>query len=465
MSLKTVVMHLSEYNRQLWKQVSDFDIAEYSYNYGFALRLATENKWSLSFTDAAIEEYKKFMFLAAISEEMIAPAAIVDTVWHLHLIYSDAYQSFCKVLGKEIRHIPSRKEQAEQEQFGAAKHFTQKVYEPVFGPMPEAIWKYERMYDSLHLSHASYTPEKLKILALALIPGLIAGLYFLLQPVYRELDSAYFLPAYLVLGIIIFLVLRQYNQQYFKRLINGAAPSGFLFQLGSLELIALKSGAVQNCVHALTNELIVREHIAVDPLERLSAMSVPDTDQIAQLKVYEIFAREETPVLYDKVLFSTIHIPYFQAIKSFVDELRHYINTSKEYLRMVICNYSWLGGFLALGLVRIFTGLSAGKPIIYLLVLVLIFVIVTVHLLRQLKSGFFNKILPDHYLKSMPVPDPESALQWGYLQSGKLALTAAFIPVVIGSVATNNSDTGSGSSSATSCGSSCGSSCGGCGGD
>ncbi len=459
-------MHFSEYNRQLWEQVSDFDIAEYSFNYGFALRLATENKWSLSFTDAAIEEYKKFMFLAAISDDMIAPSEVVDIVWHLHLIYSDAYQTFCKVLGKEIRHIPSRKEQAEQEQFGAAKHSTQKVYEPVFGPIPEAIWKYESMYDSLHLSRASFTHRQLNILALALIPGLIPGLYFLLRPVYRGIDSAYFLPAYLVLGFIILLVLRLYNQQRFKRLIHSAAPSGFLFQLGSLELITLKNGTVKNCVHALTNELIVQEHIAVDHLdERLSAISVPDTRQIAQLKVYEIFAREETPVLYDKALFSAIHIPYFQAIQSFANELMHYISTSKEYLRMVICNYSWLGIFLALGLVRIFTGLSAGKPIIYMLFLVLVFIIITVNLLQQLKFGFFNKILPDHYLKSMPIAGQENVLQWGYLQSGQLALTAAFIPVLGASVATNNSDTASGSSCGTSCGSSCGSGCGGCGGD
>lgn len=460
-------MHLSEYKRQLWDQVSDFDVAEYAFNYGFALRLATENKWSLSFTDAAIEEYKKFMFLAAISEEMIAPSEVVDIVWHLHLIYSDAYQSFCKVLGKEIRHIPSRKEQAEQAHFEAAKHSTQKIYEPVFGPMPEAIWKYESMYDSLHLSRASFAPGQLDILALALIPVLIPGLYFLLRPVYRGIDSAYFLPAYLVLGIIIFLVLRQYNQQFFKRLIKGAAPSGFLFQLGSLELIALKSGTVKNCVHALTNELIVQEHIAVDHLERLSVIKAPDKDQIAQLKVYEIFAREETPVLYDKVLSRAVYIPYFQAIQSFASELKNYINTSKEHLRMVICNYCCLGVFLALGLVRIFTGLSTGKPIIYILVLVLISIIITLNLLRQLKFGFFNNILPDHYLKSMPVPGPENALQWGYLQSGQLALTAAFMPVVAGSITADNrgQDNTSGSGCGTSCGSSCGSGCGGCGGD
>lgn len=458
-------MHLNEQNRELWEQVSAFDIAEYSFNYGFALRLATENKWSFSFTDAAIMEYKKFMFLAAISEEMIAPSAIVDIVWHLHLIYSDAYQSFCKLLGKEIKHIPSRRQVEEQARFQAAKLLTQKIYGPVFGTMPEAIWKYESMYDSLNLSHASHSPEKINIVTLVLFPVLVAGMYFLLRPVYRGIDSTYFLPAYFVLGFIILLVLRQYNQQFFKRLINRAAPSGFLFELGSLELIALKSGAVKNCVHALTNELIVQEHIAVDDFGRLSAISVPDTGQIAQLKVYEIFAQEETPGLYDKVLFSAIHIPYFQAIQYFVNGLRHYISTSKEYVRIIICNYSCLGIFLALGLVRVFTGLSAGNPVVYILILVFVFIIITENVLRQLRFRFFSNILPDHYFKSQIVQEQGQELQWAYLRSGQLALTAAFIPIVGASISSAHHASSSGSSCGTACGSSCGSSCGGCGGD
>lgn len=455
-------MHLSEPNRQLWERVSAFDIAEYAFNYGFALRLATENKWSLSFADAAIEEYKKFMFLAAISEEMISPSVIVDTVWHLHLIYSDAYQSFCKLLGKEIKHVPSRKQAGEQATFQAAKLLTQKIYEPVFGTMPEAIWKYESMYGSLDLSRTSYTLGKINIVALVLFPVLVAGLYFLLRLVYRGIDSTYFLPAYFVLGFIILLPLRQYNQQFFKRLIKSAAPSGFLFQLSNLELIALKSGTVKECIHALSNELVLNGNIAVGSFNRLSVIQAPGQDKIAVQKLFEVFDQFESPVTYNKILSKAIDIPYFQVIQIFADQLRHYINTSRQYLHIVLLNYSLLGAFFALGLVRIFTGLSAGKPIIYILFLVFIFILLGASLLKRLKFRFFHEVLPDHYFKSPVFQQQEP--QWAYLESGRLALTAAFIPVVGASIATDRHAL-SGGSCGTSCGSSCGSSCGGCGGD
>lgn len=462
--LKIVVMHLNEQNRELWEQVSAFDIAEYSFNYGFALRLATENKWSFSFTDAAIMEYKKFMFLAAISEEMIAPSAIVDIVWHLHLIYSDAYQSFCKLLGKEIKHIPSRRQVEELARFKDAKLLTQKIYEPVFGAMPEAIWKYESMYDSLNLSRASYSPEKINTVTLVLFPVLVAGLYLLLRPVYRGVDSAYFLPAYFVLGIIIFSILGQYNNLQLKQLINRADASGCLFQLSSLELITLKSGKVKDCIHALSNELVLNGNIAVGSFNYLSVIQTPGQDKIALQKLFEVFDQFECPVVYDKILSKAMLLPYFQTIQTFADQLRHYINTSRQYLRMLLLNYSLLGAFLALGLVRIFTGLSAGKPIILILFLVFIFIVLAVYLLKHLRFRFFHKILPDHYFKSQGVPEQGQELQWAYLRSGQLALTAVFIPIVGASISSDH-HASSGSSCSTACGSSCGSSCGGCGGD
>lgn len=407
------------------------------------------------------------MFLAAISEKLIAPSEIVDIVWHLHLVYSDAYQSFCRVLGKEVLHIPSRKEASAQEQFAAAERLTQSVYTPFFGPMPEAIWEDKSLYDSLHLARASHTPEKVNILAVVLFFLIVAGLCLFVRPVYRNIDSIYFLPAYLVSGIIIILSLFQCNQQFFKRLIGGASSSGFLFQLTGLELIALKSGAINTCIHVLTNELVVREHLAIDHLGRLSAKNAPDKDQIAQLKVYEVLNQAEAAVVYDKVLCKAAFLPYFQAIQSFGEGLRHYLSTSKEYLRMVIWNYSCLGCFLALGLSRIFTGLVDGKPVVYSLFLVLIFTVPAVYLLRQLQSRFLSHILPDYYLKSIPPPVPGSAFQWSYLESGLQAFTTAFMPVAANSMVTvsPHPDAASGSACGTSCGSSCGSACGGCGGD
>lgn len=459
-------MHWEQQNRQLWEQVLSFDIEEYQFNYGFALRLATENNWSFSFTAAAIKEYKKFMFLAAISEEMIAPAEIIDVVWHLHLIYTDAYQSFCNVLGKEIRHVPSRKQLEEQVTFRAAWLHTQTIYTSFFGPMPDEIWKHKSMYDTLNLSVASYSVEQVKILVFALFPVLVWGLYALLKPVYRGIESSYFIPAYTILGIIIFIILGQYNEQQFKRLLNRVDPCSFLFRLSSLELIALKSGRISESVHVVTNELILNGNVIIGAHQRLSAVKIPDTEQIAETKVYEIFEQIEGPIVYDQVLYRAVHTPYFQAIQSFADHLSQYLMRSKELWRIVLLNYTLVAGLLALGVVRILSGLSAGRPVLYILFIVLFTLLMSVRLIKGLFLQFTHKVLPGHYLSSKIPVGNESAMQWGYLQSGKLALTAAFIPLVGTGMAINSDHaTSSGSSCGTSCGTSCGSGCGGCGGD
>lgn len=459
-------MHWEHQSRQLWERVLSFDIEEYQLNYGFALRLATEHNWSFSFTAAAIREYRKFMFLAAISEEMIVPGTLIDVVWHQHLLYTDAYQSFCVVLGKAIRHIPSRKESGEQAKFRAGWLHTQAMYTSFFGPMPDALWKHKSMYDTLNLSVAAYSVEQAKILAITLFPVLTGCLYVLLRPVYRGIASSYFLPAYIILGIIIFSILQQYSKRQFKRLLNNVDPSAFLFQLGSLELVTLKSGRVSESVHVVANELILNGNIVIGAHQRLSAVKRPDPERIAETKVYEVFEQTEGPVVYDHVLYRAIHIPYFQSVQSFADQLLQYLSRSKELWRIILLHYTLLAVLLAAGVVRILSGLSSGKPVLYILFIVLFILFLAIRLIKGVYFEFTRNVLPAHYLRSKTVPFYETALQWGYLRSGRLALTAAFIPVVAAGIATETDHPGaSGSSCGASCNSSCGSGCGGCGGD
>lgn len=87
-------------NTELWDKILQFDFDAPPSEYGFTTRLANENFWTEAFTELAILEYKKFMYLAATSEMMVSPSEIVDTVWHQHLIFTQSYQSFCALIGK-----------------------------------------------------------------------------------------------------------------------------------------------------------------------------------------------------------------------------------------------------------------------------------------------------------------------------------------------------------------------------
>ena len=100
-------MYFSHMNTILWNKILEFDLDQPAGEYGFSIRLANENYWTKNFTAQAIIEYKKFMYLAAVSEFMVAPSGVVDTVWHQHLIFTQSYQDFCNILGKQIQHVPS----------------------------------------------------------------------------------------------------------------------------------------------------------------------------------------------------------------------------------------------------------------------------------------------------------------------------------------------------------------------
>jgi uncharacterized protein (TIGR04222 family) len=85
----------------------------------FADRLANENGWRIAYADRVIEEYKKFLYLAAVVDHPVSPSDAVDQAWHLHLLYTQSYwDDLCRdVLGRPLHHGPTLGGAAEQ-----AKH-------------------------------------------------------------------------------------------------------------------------------------------------------------------------------------------------------------------------------------------------------------------------------------------------------------------------------------------------------
>ena len=61
-----------------------YDFSMPSVNLDMAKRMCLEYLWEPDFTYGALEEYKKFCFLA-ITEGDVTPSCVVDQVWHMHL--------------------------------------------------------------------------------------------------------------------------------------------------------------------------------------------------------------------------------------------------------------------------------------------------------------------------------------------------------------------------------------------
>ncbi|WP_371168502.1 glycine-rich domain-containing protein [Aliiroseovarius sp. 2305UL8-7] len=92
-------------NEKLWKAIQAF-----KFDNAFASSLAKKNRWDSAFTERAIAEYRKFLFLSQVSETPVTPSIIIDKVWHEHMTYTREYWDvLCKdILGKPLHHEPGR---------------------------------------------------------------------------------------------------------------------------------------------------------------------------------------------------------------------------------------------------------------------------------------------------------------------------------------------------------------------
>ena len=127
----------------LWSKLESFSLDNPNDALTFSQRLARENGWPPLFTERVITEYKKFIFLCAISPHPVTPSDEVDQAWHLHLAYTKSYwNGLCKnILGKDIHHTPTEGGPAERDKFVNYYESTLQLYRNKFGTAPpDDIW-------------------------------------------------------------------------------------------------------------------------------------------------------------------------------------------------------------------------------------------------------------------------------------------------------------------------------------
>jgi hypothetical protein len=113
----------------------------------FSVKLQEQQGWTREYTLRAIEEYKRFMVLAAVSPTEVTPSQTVDQVWHLHLQYTKSYRDeMCAgVLGKHIDHNPGDGAEGEDAHYSGQYLRTLQLYARVFGEAPPRdIWNFSQ---------------------------------------------------------------------------------------------------------------------------------------------------------------------------------------------------------------------------------------------------------------------------------------------------------------------------------
>ena len=178
-------------NNVLWRKIQDYNLDQPLSEYGFSTRLAYENKWPVRFTEKAILEYKKFMYLAATADGMVAPSAIVDIVWHQHLIFTQSYNAFCEVLGKKVEHIPSTHSRKEADHLAQANERTTNLYKEAFGEQPAEIWQVHTFEELLRLPKWPISIRTFLWIGIPIFIGLGVPAYVVLKDSYSAINNHY----------------------------------------------------------------------------------------------------------------------------------------------------------------------------------------------------------------------------------------------------------------------------------
>ena len=130
----------------------------------FASKIARKLGWSKKFALKAITEYKKFIFLGIVSDFSVTPSAIIDQVWHEHLLFTKAYREFCNdVIHYEFDHSPELVPMIDQTgTFNAQYLDTIALYKTEFGINPPYnIWAVPK-FDKQAVTIDGYESRKKK---------------------------------------------------------------------------------------------------------------------------------------------------------------------------------------------------------------------------------------------------------------------------------------------------------------
>lgn len=448
-------------NEQLWNQIVDFDFDNPPAEYSFTLRLAKENHWTKNFTQRAILEYKKFMYLAATANAMVSPSEVVDIVWHQHLIFSQSYERFCQILGKPIKHIPSTHDKKDFQKFEQAAFRTKELYTQNFGEQPASIWVQKDMYEGLNLRKSKLDLSIFIFIGTLLFLVLLMPAQMLLEPFYTTISGPSFLLNFIVFSGLVFIGLEVFNQARLKSMINKADKTSFLYQLVPSELIYLKNQDIAKVVHGFVDRLVVGKTIGIGTSYEMSLNNQRHDNSAEQIQVVTTL-NELGTTHYPALLQQLVTKPVFANTTNAIDQLKTYLKRSIQFGLTFYTNFVVLSLLIMVGVTRAMTGFLREKPTIIIVVLSAIVVLLSIVYLRRLLRLVLTSTIPKLYKRSLKKDkEAKDYWEWYYFLQEEAALAIAFVPLV------NYIDKNSqgGSTCGTSCGSSCGSSCGGgCGG-
>lgn len=455
--------------QELWEKIQTFQLDDPASAFPFSKKLAQQNRWTTAFTDRAIEEYKKFIYLCCISPNGASPSVIVDEVWHMHLTYTDNYwNAFCKkILLKDIHHHPSKGGTAEKHKHVNWYSGTISLYEKEFNQVPPAdIWPAEQP-STIDIEENIYEPGFLKTVVTIFTAAVV--IYITVLNLFRT-KGPDFLSYYIVLcigGLAALYILQKHKDSKLKLIVDENLPDKY-----TVYQMARYLYGNHRCYQTALVDLLKRAYVETSGKDYIIVRHdfVPDAGETNPLfrplmQTYrkdDVFTYNDGLGLIDRD--NVLH-PDLERL--------HRLSAKVDYQKLIIP-----GIVLLIGFARLLQGLANDKPVEFLTFEMLAFAMLS---LAVLESFSYTKSVRN-YVRDFWMNSNNNGHGNDIINNFSILGTSAIVSFteytvlnqVFGAVTAaekkNANDGSAGCNSSGGCssggdGGGCGGGCGGCGGD
>jgi uncharacterized protein (TIGR04222 family) len=456
----------------LYDRISAYSLDDIDSALPFSRRLAKDQGWTLAYAQRVIEEYKRFVFLAIASGHPVSPSEAVDRVWHLHLTYTHNYwNDFCpNLLGRPFHHHPTLGGPQEAKKHQQWYQNTLDSYSAIFRHQPPLdIWSptHQRFGSDRHKPH--FNPQTHWLLPKP--QQLWASLSTLRQ---RGLKTG-------ALGTIALMVTSCSSLNPLD--LTGGEFLWFYIvsSILGLWLATIATSIATQAPKAMSLELDVYDMAYLaDSNQRVNAVALMTLVEQGYLEIKGKIVHQAQPIAssahpIEKALWNQAK----SGLK--VDQIRIFYLSEMAQIRDRLEQEGLLGScitsplaqwvsriltiaIVTLGAMKIQVGLSRERPVLFLIILVIIFMLYSMALwISPLRSRHGDAVLGSLQSKHRltPILPIAVALSGIAILASNADPTLAALAVAF-SPPSSSGDSGGGGDSGDGCGGGCGG-CGGCG--
>ncbi|HIK42466.1 TIGR04222 domain-containing membrane protein, partial [Thermoleptolyngbya sp. M55_K2018_002] len=413
-----IALHSTTPQQQaLYDRLQAFSLDQPGAALSFSQRLARDNRWSLDYAQRVIEEYKKFAFLAVCAGHPVTPSDQVDQAWHQHLTYSRSYwEVFCpQVLQTPLHHEPTQGGQTEHHKFNDWYRKTLQSYEAWFGEAPPAdIWPEPSLRFGRDLQFRRINMQQHWVLprpdwvgqwrafwrAIRLSPASLGGLVVLafgvtsctaIAPFPNPLDlrGPEFLQFYLFTlssTLLVAWALRQWLRQPSNRTETS------LPKLDPYEVAYLVNGANQVIDTAIVN-MARSQPPAIEVQEKFLVPLVAPESLQHSLERAILESMHGSKATVDSIRRHTVTVRAVETLRSRLQELGLALSSAQAAKARLYPTLLLLLPLL-LGIAKVLVGLSRGRPVGFLLMMIVVWLaVIAIFQLPPLSSRYGDRAL------------------------------------------------------------------------